>query len=192
MDMTSTALSDLLNGSTHGWTRFVEEAAPVIWAQVRRCFNRYSAGSDPVDLEDVSQDVFLRLSRGDFSLLRRFDPTRAKLSTYLGVVAHSASVDFLRKRRQAHEDIADYGDQLAAPEAKAEADTGGVLGLMPDALLSDRQRLILTKLYDEDKDVEEIAEELGVAAQTIRSAKHKALTKIRTHVHDNPHLLEAA
>lgn len=192
MDLSSTALSDLLNGSPAGWTRFVDAAAPIIWAQVRRCFNRYGAGADPGDLEDVSQDVFLRLSRADFSLLRRFDPTRAKLSTYLGVVAHSASVDFLRKRRQAHEDIADYGDQLAAPEVRAEAGTSGVLGHLPDALLSDRQRLILTKLFDEDKDVEEIADELGIAAQTVRSAKHKALTKIRTHVHENPHLLEAA
>lgn len=192
MEVSPTLLSDLISGSPSAWGQFVQASAPVVWGQVRRCFGRYGAALDPVDLEDVSQDVFLRLSRADFSLLRRFDPDRAKLSTYLGVVAHSASVDFLRKRRQSHEDIADYGDRLAAPEARADADTSGVLALMPDALLSDRQRAILIKLFDEDKDVEDVAEEMGVAAQTIRSAKHKALTKIRTHVQENPHLLEAA
>ena len=48
-----------------------------------------------------------------------------------------------------------------------------------EAGLSDRQKVILKLMFDEDMDVEDIAEKLGIAAQTVRSAKHKALTKLR-------------
>ena len=192
MELSNAVLTDLLNGSANAWAQFVHASAPVIWGQVRRCFGRYGASLDSVDLEDVSQDVYVRLSRADYRLLRRFDPSRAKLSTYLGVVAHSASVDFLRKRRAAHEDIDAVGQYIAAPEATRQDDTSGVMALLPATLLSDRQRLILGKLFDEDMDVEDVARDLGVEAQTIRSAKHKALTKIRAHFDENPHLREAA
>jgi len=39
--------------------------------------------------------------------------------------------------------------------------------------------VILKLMFDEDMDVEDIATKLGIAAQTVRSAKHKALTKLR-------------
>ena len=48
-------------------------------------------------------------------------------------------------------------------------------------MLTDRQTLILKLLYDEDKDVSEIAEVLKVDAQTVRSTHHKALLRLREH-----------
>lgn len=194
MELEPTLLPRLLDGSAAAWSQFVQASAPVVWGQVRRCFTRYGARLDEVDMEDVSQNVFMRLSRGDYALLRKFDPARAKLSTYLGVIAHSCSVDFLRKRRAATEDIADHEYHLAAPEPAQQDDTSiqGVIRLIPGDLLSDRQEIILRKLYDDDQDVEEVATALGVEAQTIRSAKHKALTKIRAYFDQNPHLKEAA
>ena len=35
-------------------------------------------------------------------------------------------------------------------------------------------------MFDEDMDVEDIAEKLGIVAQTVRSAKHKAMVKLRS------------
>ena len=98
MDVSPTTLQELLNGANNAWAKFVAASAPVVWGQVRRCFARYGAPLELLDLEDVAQEVYVRLARADYSLLRRYDPARAKISTYLGVIAHSASVDFLRKR----------------------------------------------------------------------------------------------
>ena len=194
MELDPKLLPRLLDGSPAAWSQFVQASAPVVWGQVRRCFARYGAQLNEGDMEDVSQNVFMRLARGDYGLLRKFDPARAKLSTYLGVIAHSCSVDFLRKRRAAAEDIADHEYHLAAP-APTDHDggsTAGVLRLIPGDLLSQRQEAILRKLFDEDQDVDEVAEALGVEAQTIRSAKHKALAKIRVYFDQNPQLKEAA
>ncbi len=194
MDFPPSLFHDLLAGSARAWGRFVRAAAPLIAWQVRRCFARYGTPLDPMDMEDVSQDAFIRLSRADFAVLRRFDPTRAKLSTYVGVIAHSACVDHLRKRRQANENIDDHAPYLVAQGSTdpSHEDAEAIKALVPATLLSPQQHVILAKLFEDDQDVEDVANDLGLAAQTVRSAKHKALTKIRRHFDQHPELRDTA
>ena len=52
---------------------------------------------------------------------------------------------------------------------------------LPEALLSPRQREILAMLYDREMDVSEIGKALGIDPQTVRSAHHKAMVKLRAH-----------
>jgi len=52
---------------------------------------------------------------------------------------------------------------------------------LPEALLSPRQREILAMLYDREMDVAEIARALAIDPQTVRSAHHKAMIKLRAH-----------
>ncbi len=52
---------------------------------------------------------------------------------------------------------------------------------LPDELLSPRQKLVLTMLYERDMDVTEVAKSLGVDPQTVRSTHHKAMLKLRSH-----------
>ncbi len=186
-------LENLLAGQMADWRQFVEISAPVILTTVRRIFARYGRNGSPDEHEDISQEVYLKLSRNDFGLLRKFDPTKAKLSTYIAVVARSTAIDYLRKQRPEADDIDAIAEKIAIPfnnfdgggdPAKAPAETGilATLNALPPALLSERQQKILSLLFDQDLDPEDIAEKFGVATQTIRSAKHKAITKIRRYL----------
>ena len=56
---------------------------------------------------------------------------------------------------------------------------------IPDGLLTDRQTLILKYLYDEERDVAEIAQLLKIDAQTVRSTHHKALLRLREHFRED-------
>ncbi len=56
---------------------------------------------------------------------------------------------------------------------------------IPDGLLTARQILILKYLYDEERDVMEVARLLSVDAQTIRSTHHKALQRLRAHFRED-------
>ena len=119
---------------------------------------------------DAAQDVFVRLCANDFRLLKTYDPARAGLSTWLAVVSRSAAVDFARRRRQATSPI----DEV--PESALAVEDRHVEKLkIPDGLLTERQTLILKCLYDEERDVAEIAQLLKIDAQTVRSTHHKAL-----------------
>jgi RNA polymerase sigma-70 factor (ECF subfamily) len=135
----------------------------------------------PAEVEDLTQEVFLRLCKDDFRLLRSYDPARASLSTWLTIVARSTARDGLRRRR------AEAVPIEAVPEAQLAIDPVEPVQRLklPEALLSPRQREILAMLYDRDMDVAEIAQALGIDPQTVRSGHHKAMVKLRAHFRSN-------
>lgn len=171
-------LDRLLAGDKAAWDRFVGRYAPVIFAAVHRRLGPTGRGEDA---EDVAQDVFVRLCARDFHLLRSYDPGRARITTWLTVIAASAAIDHLRRRRG-------YAQPLeAAPEAALAVDPvePAPRVRIPDGLLSPRQTLVLDMLYTREMDVADAAAVLGVDPQTIRSTHHKALTKLRAHFRDS-------
>jgi RNA polymerase sigma-70 factor (ECF subfamily) len=161
----------LLQGEKAAWDAFVRRYGGLIVAAIR------GVASPHADIEDLTQDVFIRLCKDDFRLLRTYDPARASLSTWITIVARSTARDGLRRRR---------GESVpidAVPEAQLAVDfVEPVQKLkLPEALLSPRQREILTMLYDREMDVAEIARVLNIDPQTVRSAHHKAMIKLRAH-----------
>jgi len=132
---------------------------------------------EAAEVEDLAQEVFLRLCKDNFRLLRSYDPARAGLSTWITIVARSTARDAIRRYRPILVPIE------AVPEGRLAIDpVEPVLKLkLPETLLSPRQREILTMLYDRDMEVSEVAAALGIDPQTVRSAHHKAMVKLRAH-----------
>jgi RNA polymerase sigma factor (sigma-70 family) len=161
----------LTRGEKGAWEAFVRRYAGLVAAAVR------TIAREPGEVEDLAQEVFLRLCKDDFRLLRSYDPARAGLSTWITIVARSTARDALRKRRPATVPIE------AVPEARLAVDPVEPVRKLklPEALLSPRQREILAMLYDREMEVAEIAHTLGIDPQTVRSAHHKAMLKLRSH-----------
>jgi RNA polymerase sigma factor (sigma-70 family) len=164
-------LQSLIGGETGAWEAFVRRYAGLIVAAVRGIARESS------EVEDLTQEVFFRLCRNDFRLLRSYDPARAGLSTWITIVARSTARDALRRYRPAVVPID------AVPEGQLAVEPVEPLRKLklPEALLSPRQREIMTMLYDRDMDVAEIAAQLGIDPQTVRSAHHKAMIKLRAY-----------
>jgi len=161
----------LLSGDGGAWGAFVRRYGGLVVAAVRGVAQMHG------DIEDLTQEVFVRLCKDNYRLLRSYDPTRAGLSTWLTIVARSTARDALRRRR------ADSVPLDLVPEAQLAVDAVEPVQKLklPDALLSPRQREILAMLYDREMDVAEIAKKLGIDPQTVRSAHHKAMIKLRAH-----------
>lgn len=171
-------LGTLTTGNKRAWDSFVAAAAPLINAVVRRALASYRLNED--DVMDAAQDVFVRLCANDFRLLKTYDPARASLSTWLAVVSRSAAVDHARRRRQATTPLDDV------PEASLAVEDRHVEKLkIPQGLLTERQMLVLKCLYDEEKEVAEVAQLLKIDAQTVRSTHHKALLRLRAHFQED-------
>ena len=165
----------LLRGEKAAWDAFVRRYGGLVVAAVR------GVAMAQAEVEDLTQEVFVRLCKDDFRLLRNYDPERASLSTWLTIVARSTARDGLRRRR------AETVPLDSVPEAQLAIDP--VMPVeklkLPEALLSPRQRQILAMLYDREMDVAEIARALGIDPQTVRSAHHKAMVKLRAHFRSN-------
>jgi RNA polymerase sigma factor (sigma-70 family) len=164
-------LDRLLRGEKIAWEGFVRRYAGLVVAAVR------GVARETAELEDLTQEVFLRLCKDDFRLLRSYDPARAGLSTWITIVARSTARDAMRRYRPVSVPIE------AVPEASLAIDPVEPVRKLklPEALLSPRQRQILTMLYDREMEVSEVAATLGIDPQTVRSAHHKAMVKLRTH-----------
>ena len=163
----------LAEGAPGAWSRFVARFAGVVYAAVQRRLIPAGRGEE---VDDVVQEVYLRLCKADFRLLKSYDPRRARLSTWLTVVATSASIDHLRRQRLARVAIEDAPESCLAVE-----DPVFERVRIPEGLLSGRQALVLELLYRRDLEVAEAAALMKVDPQTVRSMHHKALTKLRAH-----------
>ena len=141
-------------------------------ATVWRILSRYGRTDE---CADVLQEVFVRLVRDNFRLLRQYDPERAKLTTWLGVIANSCAIDWLRKS-PAHEPLENVAEHHLAAAETTDYDSPLML---PPELLPARQMLILKLLYEDDMDVAEVAKQLHIEAQTVRSLRHKAISRLR-------------
>jgi DNA-directed RNA polymerase specialized sigma24 family protein len=164
-------LDELLRGEKEAWGRFVRRYAGLVVAAVR------GVAREAGEVEDLTQEVFLRLCKDDFRLLRGYDPARAGLSTWITIVARSTARDAMRRYRPVSVPIE------AVPEGRLAIDPIEPVPKLklPEALLSPRQRQILTMLYDRDMEVSEVAAALGIDPQTVRSAHHKAMIKLCAH-----------
>ncbi|MGA7265844.1 MAG: sigma-70 family RNA polymerase sigma factor [Stellaceae bacterium] len=164
-------LDGLLRGDKGAWETFVRRYAGLVVAAVR------GVAREATEVEDLTQDVFLRLCKEDFRLLRSYDASRAGLSTWITIVARSTARDAMRRHRPVSVPIE------TVPEGHLSVDPVEPVRKLklPEALLSPRQREILTMLYDREMEVSEVAFALGIDPQTVRSAHHKAMIKLRAH-----------
>lgn len=167
-------LAALLSGHKPAWDAFVKHYAGIIQAAVRRV-----TGTEG-EIDDLVQEVFVRLCKDDCRLLKQYDPTRSGLSTWLTIVARSTARDAVRRRKLPTQTIE------VTPEAAFAIPPKEFEPLrIPDGLLSARQQLVLTLLYQRDMDAAEVAQFLGIDPQTVRSTHHKAMLKLRAHFSDH-------
>ncbi len=175
-------LPSCIAGRKDAWDQFVCASAPVIYAAVRKSLR--ARGKNAGEIADRVQDVYVRLLREDCRLLRTFDPQRASLATWLTLIARTVVHEHARRKSLPT-------THLDAPDATLAATTGGAsrydepsltLDDLPLNLLTAQQRQIMDMLFREGLSVDQAAQRLGVEPQTIRSAKHKALTRLRTHL----------
>jgi len=171
-------LAALYAGDHAAWSRFVDRYAPVIYAAIRRGLG---SRADAATRDDVAQAVFIRLYANDRRALRGFDPGRARLSTWLTVVAYRVALSQVRGQRRGVVSLA-VAARLTAPEPAAPDLDDQRPRDLPTEILPPQQRQVVDLIFGRGLSVAETAIELGIEEQTVRSAKHKALNHLRTHL----------
>ncbi len=168
-------LETCIRGDAEAWRAFSDQTIRLVVASIRRVC---PTGRTPhgEDIDDIVQAVYIKLLRNDRRLLRNYDPARSGISTWITLIARSVAIDALRRRSLDTRPIDE-----AAGAVSSIADAPPVGPAIPTHLLTARQRLVLSMLFEDGMDVSEVAHALGVNPQTIRSTKHKAMERLRTH-----------
>jgi RNA polymerase sigma-70 factor (ECF subfamily) len=142
---------------------------------------------NPVDAEDISQEVFLKVFRS-FSTFKK----DAKLSSWLYRVTYNASIDHLRRKKFVPESV---GDEVL--ESRSRDGAGLPSGASPDPALTAESSLLqariskaLEKVSPQEKAVfllrhyddlmlKDIASSLGLSIGSVKSYLFRAVRKLQ-------------
>ena len=159
-------------GDETAWRGFVRLYTPLIKAPINHILSRGEDRHD-IEVDDVVQNVYLRLLKNNRRPLRNFDPACAGLPTYLSQIARSTTLDALKRPHLATEPLDDQSYQRQ-PQLTTHA-----MSAMPLHILSPRERVVIELMYLKHLSVREIAERLQIAEVTVRVTKWKAIRKMR-------------
>lgn len=131
---------------------------------------------DRDDAEDIAQEAFIKA----FNTLATFDPQKARFSTWLYKIATNVAIDTLRKRKRVvpTEDI-----ELLAEAATPDYDLEETKRVVRDAvakLQPPSHRTVLEAYYWRGESYQQIADNLHVPINTVRSWIRRAKQQLRS------------
>ena len=168
-----------LAGQRDAVARLVARLTPVIQARVARCVLKFKPRSGQVrqDVDDLAQDVFMRLFEERGRVLQSWDPGRGlSLENFAGLVAERLAISTLRtgKRNPWREDEADEEALAAMPSAEtgpaeevASADFMGRLHERLRETLTPLGMHLFNLLYVEERSVEEVCAATELSADAV-------------------------
>jgi RNA polymerase sigma-70 factor (ECF subfamily) len=168
-----------LDGQRAAVARLVARLTPVIQARVARCVLRYKPRSGQVrqDVDDLAQDVFMRLFEQRGRVLSSWDPARGlSLENFAGLVAERLAISSLRtgKRNPWREDEADEEALAAVPSAEAgpaeEVASADFMGRLHERLRETLTPLglhLFNLLYVEERSVDEVCAATKLSADAV-------------------------
>jgi RNA polymerase sigma factor (sigma-70 family) len=168
-------ISQVLKGDHNAYALLVERYKSYVFTLTLRFTKNRE------DAEEVSQDIFIKAYR----YLADFKGT-AKFSTWLYTIVNTTCITFLRKKRldvQSLDDertfeVADSKDSgFQANQVEQKSRQNMVNQAI--ALLNPDDAEIITLFYKNEQSLEEIAQILGLEANTAKVRLHRARTRLK-------------
>ena len=129
---------------------------------------------DDAAVEDVVAEAYLRAARA----FDRFDPARAKFSTWVVAIARNCMVSHYRRERPTVA-LDDVAPSLTSVDGEQDAVDDRDLARKLLAILDDDERELVLMKYRENMRNIEIADELGMNPSTVATNLSRALAKMR-------------
>jgi len=130
-------------------------------------------GSVP-DAEDIVQETFVRL----WANRQRYDPSKARLSTWLHRIAHNQFVESYRRARVRKPDE-DEDSSTIGPDAALESATQGQAVSQALMQLDERQRSALVLVHYQGMPHKDVADILDISVDALESMLRRSRMKLK-------------
>ena len=137
--------------------------------------------SSQAEAEDAVQEVFVRL----WQTADRYDPRRAKLVTWVMLIARRHLIDRIRRAAvRPTESAIDNTDTSAAstrqmPDQQPQEDERAARLRQRIAELPELQRIVIERAYLQGFTLREVSEQLNAPLGTVKSALSRGLERLR-------------
>ena len=147
---------------------------------------------DSAAATDISQDVFMKMWKN----LKKFD-TGKKFKVWLYALARNASIDWMRKKKALpfsvfdNEEEGNYvldtlTDEQLLPDKVFEASENEAVVRQAILWLPPIYRMVILLRYNDELSVEEIAQTLGIPANTAKTRLRRAVAMMRNGLKNRP------
>ncbi len=169
-------------GDLQARSTLVDRLMPVIQARVRR---RVGGSRPPVEVEDVVQEIWLRLIDQRGAALRKYDAARgASFEGYVGMIAERELGNYLDKARSQKRGglMSSVGSKeledrpISSPNPEEQAASREQLGQLATHLAAElppKGQLVFRYLYSDGVAPNEVAQAIGVNIQVVYNWQHK-------------------
>lgn len=137
--------------------------------------------SSQAEAEDAVQEVFVRL----WQTADRYDPRRAKLVTWVMLIARRHLIDRIRRNAVRPTESAMENSELSAttvndaPDRQPQANERNAMLRKRIAELPELQRIVIERAYLQGFTLREVSEQLNAPLGTIKSALSRGLERLR-------------
>ena len=157
---------EVSRGNREAFTELATHFLPMIERFALRVLHR------PALAEEVAQEALLRL----WQQANRYDPAKARLTTWLHRIAHNLSIDVLRRERlELSEEPVELA--VAVEDTTEELSAQVRAGL---AQLGQQHRTALALTYYQGLSNREAAEVMGLSTRALESLLVRARTQLKT------------
>ena len=210
MNVSSASMNELARACAHSadpaeWEEFVRRSAPLVSLVALRVARQWLSGPSPATVDDIVQEVFLKLCERERRILRDFEPRGE--DSFLGLlrmVSASVANDYFRRMYSAKRGgkvvtmpLVEDGAQLPAASAQpaAQMRQSALLAQLDRKLRSapevigERDRAFFWLYYRQGFTAEEIAglAACGLTAKGVESALRRVTIWLRAEVErENP------
>lgn len=144
----------------------------------------YQALGTRAEAEDLVQDVFVQVWR----TADRFDPTKAKLVTWVMLITRRSVIDRLRRRAVRPKAVHLDDDASVSAPSQERPSAGdvheGALRRRLDELPA-LQRDVIERIYLQGFTLREVSQQMNVPLGTVKSALSRGLARVRTRLGAN-------
>jgi RNA polymerase sigma-70 factor (ECF subfamily) len=205
MNVFSTSMNDLAKTCAHSgdaaeWEQFVRRCTPLASLVALRTARQWLGSPSPATVDDIVQEIFLKLCEGERRILREFEPRGE--DSFLGLlrlVSTSVATDYFRRQYSAKRGgkvvtmpLLEEGAQMPVASSKQAAQMRhqALLAQLDEKLRSapdvigERDRTFFWLYYRQGYTAEEIAglDSSGLSAKGVESALRRVTVWLRGEV----------
>ncbi|MFA5751156.1 MAG: RNA polymerase sigma factor [Candidatus Paceibacterota bacterium] len=155
----------------------VEEYTPLLFNFIAKIAGRDNAS-------DLIQETFIKIWKN----LKRFNPKKASLKTWIFTIARNTAIDFLKKKKSLvfseleDEEIENLEEESPLPDEVFETKENRELlkNLLED--LPANYKILILLYYEEEMTFEEIAKIMNRPLNTIKSWKRRAIFELKNSI----------
>lgn len=167
-----------LSGVPSAWEEFIKTYAPFASSIIRKTAESFGTAISSSDCEDVLHDIFLDLIKKDSAALRSYQGN-STLATWLRRVVSNKTINHLRKRSLKSKPLECLPSASEASDNSTKQKELRIAVKLALDKLPDRDRLVVTLYYFENKKYREIAEILNIPVNSVGPIMTRAVSVIK-------------